>query len=446
MKLNYKRTILIGLAFMSICAFWQFYDNEIPRILTYHFGLGETWTGAIMALDNILALFLLPIFGLLSDKTNTKIGKRMPFILIGTAVSVTLFAILIYIAKISTNLLLFIAVLFMLLVSMGTYRSPAVALMPELTPAKHRSKANAIINLMGTLGAVYTLIMIKVLLKSAANEADTNYIPLMLSIVCFMIITILILFITVPEKKLMPIVREGVDDFDGEGGLIGNDDNSKTSNPGTSKSTQQDNGYTKNVLKSLSFLLLSVFLWFAAYNAVTTAFSRYVTEVWDLHNGAYADCLMVATVAAVLAYLPIGMISSKIGRKLTILIGISLMSLCYIAAALMNSYSPVMNIYFAIIGIGWAAINVNSYPMVVEMGRSEVIGKYTGLYYTFSMAAQVFTPIFSGFLLEHVSYRTLFPYAFFFSCAAFITMLLVKHGDVKPQKKKSILENFDVDD
>ena len=443
MKLNYKRTFLIGLAFMSICSFWQFYDNEIPKILTYHYGLGETYTGVIMALDNVLSLFMLPFFGSLSDKVNTKIGKRMPFIIAGTAVSSVLLFTLIYVAHIGDNLALFIAILLFLLISMGTYRSPAVALMPELTPAVHRSKANAIINLMGTLGAVYTLVMIKLLLKSAENEADTNYIPLMLSLVLFMIMTVVILFITIPEKKLMTKVREGVEDFDGEGGLIGKElsEADEIKKDGSAKEM-----LTKEVRRSMTFLLLSVFLWFTAYNAVTTAFSRYVTEVWDLHNGAYADCLMVATVTAVLAYLPIGTMSAKIGRKRMILIGVALMFICYLAAALMTTFNPIMNIYFAIIGIGWAAINVNSFPMVVEMGRSSVLGKYTGLYYSFSMAAQVFTPIFSGFLLEHVSYRTLFPYATTFSCLAFITMLMVKHGDTKPLKKKSILENFDVED
>ncbi len=438
MKLNYKRTILIGLAFMSICSFWQFYDNEIPKILTYHFGLGETLTGVIMALDNVLALFLLPLFGDISDKTDTKIGKRMPFILFGTITSVILLIVLITTAHFSTNLILFVGILLLLLIAMGTYRSPAVSLMPELTPAAHRSKANAIINLMGTLGAVYTLVMIKLLLKSASKEADTNYIPLMISIVVFMVLTVAVLFVTIPENKLISKVREGVADFDGEGGAF--------SDENENMSVEDKEVLSADVFKSLACLLLSVFLWFAAYNAVTTAFSRYVTEVWDLHNGAYADCLMIATIAAVISYIPIGIISAKIGRKKTILTGVALMSICYLVAALMTTYNSALSFLFAVIGIGWAAINVNSYPMVVEMGRSSVIGKYTGLYYTFSMAAQVFTPIFSGFLLEYVSYRALFPYAFVFSCLAFITMLMVNHGDSKPGAKKSLLENFDVDD
>ena len=194
------------------------------------------------------------------------------------------------------------------------------------------------------------------------------------------------------------------------------------------------------------FMLASIFLWFMAYNAVTTAFSRYTEQVWHLEGGGFANCLMVATVAAILSYIPIGHISSKIGRKKTILGGVLVMAACYGAAIFAGSYTPLINVAFAMIGVAWAAINVNSYPMIVAMSEGADIGKFTGTYYTFSMAAQIVTPIFSGFLLEHVSYRTLFPYALVFSLLAFCTMLQVKHGDVKPQKKESLLENFDVED
>ena len=438
MKLNYKRTILIGLAFLSIQVFWQFYDNEIPRILTYHFDLGETWTGVIMSLDNILALFLLPLFGTISDRVDTPIGKRMPFILVGTALSALFFTLLICVAGRGQSLTFFIVLLLLLLVSMGLYRSPAVALMPDLTPAPLRSAANAIINLMGTLGAIYTLVMIRLLLHDAADPAQTDYIPLAMAVVGCMIVAVIVLFITIPEKKLSERLRMEVRDFDGvmEEAARANelrDDPSKAVMPPA-------------VRRSLSFLLASVALWYIAYNAVTTAFSRYVTEVWGLKNGAYANCLMIATVAAILAYIPIGVISGKIGRKKTILAGVVLMSVCYLAAALMPEYNASLSFLFAVIGIGWAAINVNSYPMVVEMAGLGDIGKYTGTYYTFSMAAQVFTPIFSGFLLEHISYRTLFPYAFIFSCLAFITMSQVRHGDSRPGMKKSLLEHLDVED
>ena len=200
------------------------------------------------------------------------------------------------------------------------------------------------------------------------------------------------------------------------------------------------------VKRSMGFLLASIFLWFTAYNAVTNAFSRYTKVVWHLEGGGFADCLMVATIAAILSYVPIGNLAGRIGRKKTILVGIVLMSGCYFAAIFANQYHALINVAFAVIGIGWAPINVNSYPMIVEMSKGSDIGKFTGTYYTFSMAAQILTPVLSGFLLEKVSYRTLFPYAFVFSVLAFITMMQVHHGDTRPDKKASVLEHFDVDD
>lgn len=423
MKLNYKRTFLIGLAFLSISAFWQMYDNIIPLILKNTFHMKETMTGVIMASDNVLALFLLPIFGALSDKTNTRIGKRKPFILAGTILAVLFLMILPY-ADRTKNLPMFIIVLFLLLVSMGLYRSPAVALMPDLTPKPLRSKGNAIINLMGAVGGLYALAMIRFVVAPGERP---DYYPLFISIAVFMAICIVILFATINERKLREtIVTDAEED--------------KVSPGGTAKKLP------KEVRKSLFLILLSVALWFMAYNGVTTAFSRYATIVWGMEGGGYASCLMVCTVAAIVSYIPIGMISAKIGRKKSILLGILLLGGCFGAAGFFHSYHPVMNVFFAIIGFAWAAIGVNSLPMVVEMCSAADVGKYTGYYYTFSMSAQVVTPILSGFLLEHVSYRVLFPYAVLFTVLAFICMTQVKHGDVKPAQKKSLLENFDVED
>ncbi len=425
MKLNYKRTFLIGLAFLSISAFWQMYDNVIPLILKNTFGMGETITGTIMAADNVLALFLLPIFGALSDKVSTPIGKRMPFILTGTALAFVFLMILPF-ADNTKNIVLFVGGLFILLISMGTYRSPAVALMPDLTPKQLRSKANAVINLMGAVGGVYTLIMIKVMVGGGETP---NYYPLFISIGLFMVISVAILFFTIKENKLRTEINAHGEEVE----------ESEKLPQGTGK-------LPKDVKKSLVFILLSVAFWFIAYNAVTTAFSRYATHVWGLEGGGYADCLLIATVAAILSYIPIGMMASKIGRKKMILIGIVLLGTCFFAAGLYNTYHWSMVIFFGIIGFAWASIGVNSYPMVVEMSSAGDVGKYTGLYYTFSMSAQVITPILSGFLLENVSYRTLFPYSVTFCVLAFITMSQVKHGDSKPVQKKSMLENFDVDD
>lgn len=451
MKLNYKRTVLIGLAFLSICAFWQMYDSIIPLILQNTFGIGETLTGTIMAADNVLAIFLLPLFGALSDKTDTRFGRRMPFIVTGTVLAV-IFLMLLPIADRQVNVVLFIVSLFALLVSMGLYRSPAVALMPDLTPNKLRSKGNAIINLMGAVGGVYTLIMIKLLVGKGDRP---DYMPLFVSVAALMVISVGILVITISEKKIEAKVAAEIKAYEDSTGLkvetedtieeeqlLEAEKNSSDENKGKTVKMQMP----PEVKRSMAFLLTSIFLWFTAYNAVTTAFSRYTKVVWHLEGGGFADCLMVATVAAILSYVPIGNLAGRIGRKKTILVGIVLMSICYFAAIFVGQYHGLVNVAFAVIGIGWAAINVNSYPMIVEMSKDSDIGKFTGTYYTFSMAAQILTPILSGFLLENVSYRTLFPYAFVFSVLAFITMAQVRHGDARPDKKKSLLENFDVDD
>lgn len=437
MKLNYRRTFLIGLAFLSICAFWQMYDNIIPLILQNTFGIGETITGAIMAADNVLALFLLPVFGAISDRVDTKFGKRMPFIVGGTVLAV-IFLMILPAADRRENLILFVIALFALLVSMGLYRSPAVALMPDLTPNKLRSKGNAVINLMGAVGGVYTLIMIKLLVGKGERP---DYTPLFVSVAALMVIAVGVLVITIQEKKVKAKVDAEVKAYEEKAGVM-----VETEDTVEKEEEGPKTAMPKEVKRSMIFLLASIFLWFTAYNAVTTAFSRYTKVVWKLEGGGFADCLMVATVAAILSYIPIGNIASKVGRKKTIMGGVVLMSVCYFAAIFAGTYHPLVNVAFAAIGVGWAAINVNSYPMIVEMSKGCDIGKFTGTYYTFSMTAQIFTPVLSGFLLEKVSYRTLFPYAFIFSVLAFFTMTQVHHGDARPDKKKSVLENFDVDD
>jgi maltose/moltooligosaccharide transporter len=428
MKLNYKQTFFIGLAFLSICAFWQLYDTLVPLILANTFGLGETMTGGIMALDNVLALFLLPLFGALSDKTYSKLGKRTPFILVGTVFAV-IFMLLIPIADQKNNFVLFFVALGIVLIAMGSYRSPAVALMPDLTPKPLRSKANSIINLMGAFGAIFTLIIISLMVKKVDHP---DYTVVFITVAVLMILAVILLIFTIHENDLSKEFSS----------IHGAADDAATPSLGL----EGNGALPKEVKRSLIFLLASVFLWFTAYNAITTAYTRYAVKIWNLQGGSFANALLVATGAAILSYIPIGIISSHIGRKKSILIGIVMITLSYCFGFLFTTYSPFINVIFGITGIGWAAISVNSYPMVVEMSRGSDVGKYTGLYYTFSMSAQIITPILSGLLLEKVSYRTLFPYAIIFSLFSLCTMLCVKHGDSKPPKKASALENFDIDD
>ena len=432
MKLNYKRTILIGFAFMAISAFWQVYDNIIPLILKYNFNIGDTLSGGIMALDNVFALFMLPIFGAWSDKVNTRRGKRTPFILVGTILAVV-FMTMIPMAANMRNLWFFVIALLLSLMAMGTFRSPAVSLMPDVTPKPLRSKGNAIINLMGAVGGVSALVMIMFLV----GEGDTpSYQPLFAGISILMVIALAVILTQVNENKFVEerIAVEKANGIDAE-----DEEDDEAALSGTA-------ALPKDVKRSLTFLLLSVSFWFMAYNAVTTSFSKYATETWGMEGGGFAGALMVATVAAIISYMPVGIVSSKIGRKKVILFGVVLMASCFAIGALFKEATFTINIIFALVGVAWASINVNSYPMVVEMCKGSDIGKFTGMYYTFSMAAQVFTPILSGFFLEHVGYWTLFPYAAVFAAIAFFTMTQVKHGDSRPDVPKSGLEAFDVED
>jgi MFS family permease len=291
---------------------------------------------------------------------------------------------------------------------------------------------------MGAAGGVLTLLLIK-LLVTKSEEGTTNYIPVYIAIAVIMVLAVFLLLLKIRETKFASEAKELEENYAQSEG-----DASKETNKNTTRN--QKAAMQPQVKKSFLCLLASIFLWFAAYNAVTSAFSRYVIEVWDLGDTGFANFLMVAMAAAIVSYIPIGIISSHIGRKKTVLIGIVMITTSYALGCLFVQYSPLIYLVFILTGFGWAAINVNSYPMIVEMSRGGNIGTYTGYYYSVSMAAQVITPIFSGFLLEHVSYYTLFPYAVLFSVGSFLTMLLVKHGDVKPLKKKSALENFDVED
>ncbi len=437
MKLNYKRTLLVGLAFLSICAFWQLYDNVVPLILKNTFDIPDDIAGVIMALDNVLALFLLPLFGKLSDRTHTRLGRRMPYILGGTLAAVVLMNLL-PMADRARSLWLFVAALGLLLLAMGVYRSPAVALMPDVTPKPLRSKGNAIINLMGTLGGVFTLAATSLLVTHDATGRE-DYSALFLAVSILMLAAVVVLLFTIRENRLAHEVELQNLAAQGEDAAQAQDDETPSSGAGFSS-------LNPALRRSLILILCSVALWFMGYNAVTTAFTKYVSVQWGYDIKAASQCLMVATVGAVVSYLPVGFLSSRFGRKRVIQAGVLLLAACFGAAALFASFSPVLYGIFALVGAAWAMINVNSYPMVVEISKSGDVGKYTGYYYTFSMAAQIVTPIVSGWLLEHVGYYTLLPYAAVMVALSFVTISLTRHGDSRPQPPRSRLEAFDAGD
>jgi maltose/moltooligosaccharide transporter len=443
MKLNKKRTILVGFAFLSISAFWQMYNSVMPLILTNTFQMGETFSGAVMAADNVFAIFLLPLFGALSDRSGARLGRRMPFILFGTLAAVALMMFLpildnsYFAAPVPWKKAAFIGILALLLVAMSSYRSPAVALMPDVTPKPLRSRGNAVINLMGAVGGVLYLIVASVLYSSARTGglAHVSYVLLFTFVAGIMLTALLILLLTIRERK-MSEETQAYEDEHPEENLTETDASGREVLPPA-------------VRRSLIFLLCSIGLWFIGYNAMETWFTTYANRVWGMALGDAAFCLTIATGGAILSYIPIGLLASRIGRKKTIRSGVILLSacffVCFLITLLSRSFTPVLYGLFALMGLAWAAINVNSLPMVVEMCRGSDVGRFTGYYYTFSMAAQIVTPILAGYLLKNVDYLILFPYAAVFVGLSFVTMLFVRHGDNRVPPRRG-LEAYDTAD
>ena len=510
MKLNYKRTLLVGFAFFLICAFWQAYDTLVPKILTDKFGLSQSVSGAVMAIDNLLAVFLLPWFGAISDRSGFKSGKRKPFVLVGTLIAcVAVLALsfadnaqlknisavsedsrssleVLYDAEPSLKIkksdsaeelplkqaigreafvsifdlkdtdsekynqmytdyvmparqayaanstrvnpvpfVCFGGILMILLVSMGTFRSPAVALMPDVTAKPLRSKANAVINLMGAVGGILVLVLGILFGTGKIENSLMSYGGFFVAVVGIMLAALLVFMLFVKEPEWS--AEAAALNLKSDGEVTGNGDRK----------------LTKGEKISLVLILASVVLWFMGYNAVISKYSVYASNVLGLD---YNLTLTVAQGAAIISYIPIGMIASKVGRKKSIIAGVVMLGTAFTVASFMRSGSSLwmMNAIFVLAGIGWATISVNSYPMVVELSKGSNVGKYTGYYYTASMAAQMITPVLSGVFLD-IKLTTLFPYAAIFTFLAFVTMLFVKHGDNKPEAKMNI-EAFGAED
>ena len=469
MKLNYKRTILVGMAFFLISAFWQAYDAIIPLILTNHFGLPQTASGTVMSIDNVLAVFMLPIFGALSDKVSTRFGKRTPFILIGSVVAMVSFVALTFIdnyqiakvvaadipalvqagteeeaeiiRKLTVELTIanpwpfigFIATLLVVLVAMATFRSPAVALMPDVTVKPLRSKANAIINLTGTAGAMLVLALGIVFATSKNHYMQyTGYVA---AVVAVMLVGLVVFLFTVKEKKWAEEMEEDSRRFGIE----------ETSEEESKTSREQKRKLSRGEMTSLLLILASVALWYIGYNSITSKYSVYATNILGFD---FNLTLIIAQAAAIVSYIPVGIIASKIGRRKTILAGILILASAFFIGNFITPSTPELVMYpvFILAGIGWATINVNSFPMVVELARGGDIGKYTGYYYTASMSAQIVAPILSGFLYDLIGMRyVFFAFGTVFVLFSFVTMFFVRHGDAKPIEKKDLLEQLDVD-
>ena len=532
LKLNYKRTLIIGFAFFSILMVWQGYNAYCPlylKTLLYKILVEKNATdytefivGAIMALDNVLALFMLPIFGKLSDKTKTKYGKRMPFIILGMAATIIAFPFM-ALCYIWNSLAGLIVTMLVVLIIMNIYRSPAVALMPDVTPKPLRSTANGLINLVGYFGPILISVvnMIPLFKFSQGDSEPIKVFMPVIVVVVSLIIAIVVLLVKINEPKILEEVKDEL--------ALGEELSA------THEKVVENKPLSKADKKNMWILLVAVCLWFMSFNAFETFNTMYCDEYFteyenttinkfddeftycikeatvdkyyivgefniynvyyvlnenneyvivkdlkafeegtnyyllvsgnyvianavdpnvtyyikDSGTGIASIGTIIVTVSSVITFAIAGYFAMKFGRKPNVLVGISLLAVgCLLIYLLGVGGKPGVLIYlcFVILGIGWALINVNSYPMMVEMSTSSEIGKYTGLYYTASMIAQSVTPILFGAIIAFVpsvTLRHLFLYSTIMAALAFVVLFFFKENKEKVKEIKVGLSALD---
>lgn len=553
LKLDYKKTIKVGFAFAIIQCFWVVYDYVIPLLIDNAFGLSNAMRGLIMGLDNLLALFMLPLFGKISDSCKSKYGRRTPFIVLGTLAAIVLMIFIPvttasqlkesnvirndletrfiedaafrqekltefyadaesgenkYISKIvfdelsgkiskeefvnlttddeagyfnrfakdgmnryindqvynqvtkqhSVRLVFFILVLFLVLVAMGTYRSPAVALMPDVTPKPLRSQANAIINLAGGVGGAIATITYMV--GFLINE--NGYVGIYIANALSMGILLLCFIKLVNEPKMVDECRRiceeyGITDEDDEAVDLKEQEaeDGVTADKAADEAVLSAEKQKLKKSKTISFLLIlaSIFMWFMGYNAVSSNLSIYIVNVLGCTPFIGTVVSAASMAVSAVAFIPVGMLAVKIGRKKSIMLGLLFATVSFVCVFLfikpqwgISVKAIMFALFYLIAGFGLIVVNVNTFPMVVELSSAKDVGKYTGYYYMATMSAQAITPYIGGLFMDHLSNRSLFAYSAVCVIISIVLMALVKHGDSKPLPKKKVYEMMeDVD-
>ncbi|CCZ29327.1 putative uncharacterized protein [Firmicutes bacterium CAG:194] len=423
-SLDMRRTLLVTLPFAGALAFWQAYDGIIPLILRDTFHLGDTLAGAVMALDNVCALFLLPFFGSISDRCHSRLGRRTPFILVGSLLAALLIPLL-AVADQMRSLPFFFTVLCFVLVVLSSYRSPCVALMPDVTPRPIRAKADAFNSLMAAASGVVILISISLAVPDVEHP---NYMPVFLIISAIIILCTVLFAVFFREKK-------AVEKMHTESLAMGISEADMDASDEGGKEKETD----AVVRRSLLGILLCVFFYFMASNAVTSAFSKYASQVWGAGGGSFANFQLVATMVTLISYMPMANISCRIGRKLTTYIGIGLMCFGGFCIFMTPGYSPLIYVFVSISGVGMGTVATTIYPMIMEVASEKTTGRYTGYYYTASMSAQIITPILSGAVMEFIGYRYLYLYAIVCALLAALPLVMVQKGNT------ILLKDLDLD-
>ncbi len=412
MKLNYGKTFLLGFGFFGVSVIWGVYNAFVPLFLANKFGLSPAWIGFFMTLDNIAALLIQPPVGAWSDRLRTPIGRRMPFILIGAPAGAVAFGLI----PLAAVLPLFVACTSTLLLSMAFWRTPVIALMPDITLSQFRSQANGIINFMGGVGAIVSF-----LLGARLYEANPAF-PFWLGS-ALVVLSSLLVFAFIREPKVYEASEE------------------KPSLLTSLKEVLQDTD------KSALRILLAIFFWFLGYNAVEAFFTLYAQKHLGLPEADGARLLGQLSFLFVLFALPAGYIGGRFGRRRTIMTGISLMTLVILSIFLLPvdtlitrltrlpvlGVVPVIGVFLMVAGAAWALININSLPMVVDMTDAAHLGTYTGLYYLFSTLAAIAGPNVNGWIIELSGrdYNATMMIAPIFMVLAFLMMSGVRRGEVQ---------------
>ena len=422
-KFAIGQTFFIGLAFFTTGIAWSMYNTQVNIMLFYYLG-SYALVGAWMAMDNLVGIIIQPIMGNVSDNTRTKLGRRIPYLLIGIP-SAGFFFVMIATVNTGTDpLWVLLLWMFFFNVSMGFYRSQAVALMPDFVVPAHRSKGNAIINLMGGVGAVIAYVLNLLLVPYSLFLSF-----LLVSII--MMASLVVLLLTIKEKNSFSY-RQILEMEEKEGQKIKAE---KKEKPGLIESF-------KDILaeedKSTLFMLIAIFSWFVGYQALEALFTVYAVDVLELERGFAGGLLLFVAVPFILMAFPSGIIATKIGRRLTIKIGL-LMIICANFIILLIPNVMVIIICFIIFGCGWALVNINSIVIVWEMApTSKKIGTYTGVYYFFSFLAAILGPFFAGLFVDLLGNVYLFLVCDFFFIAALIFMFLVRRGEIGLTEEKKM--------
>ncbi|HWR62713.1 MAG TPA: MFS transporter [Clostridia bacterium] len=394
-RLDYLNTFLLGLGFFCISITWSLYNSFVPVFLNKYIESAFI-IGIIMTFDNIAAITLQPFFGALSDRTDTRHGRRMPFLLVGIPVSAAFFSLIPY----EFSLVSLIAIVMCFNIAMSVYRAPTIALMPDLTPSPLRSKANGIINFMGGLGA-----LLAYFIGSKIYDYD-RHLPFAGTAI-LMVLAVIILYRSIKEPPAPAEENtEGSGLMAAFGEILSDRD------------------------RSALYLLFAIFFWFIGYQGVETLFTLYGVKYLGIKESAAALTLGFFSFSFLVFAIPSGFLATRIGRKRTIKAGLAGLMAVFVLILFSRNITVIRGLMLAG-GMFWAFVNINSYPMVVEMTTDDKIGAYTGIYYFFSSMAAILGPPFFGRVIDLVGYGVLFILALCFLLLAFICITQVKKGEYK---------------